>query len=145
MASSHGLIIHPQTWRRFFRPRLERVIEAARDAAPAMRVFYHSDGDFTRLVPELMALGVDVVNPVAPDCMDAAALRRRFGPRLAMWGAVGDAPTWDHGTPEQIRAEVRHRVATVGVAGLLLSPAYDLDYTPRANVEAFVEAVLDHA
>jgi len=142
VASPHGLIIHPVTWRRFFRSRLDRVIRAAREAAPSMRVFYHSDGDFTRLVPELMALGVDVVNPVAPDCMDAVALRREFGSRLAMWGTVGDAATWDHGTPEQISEEVRRRIATVGPAGLLLSPAYDLDYAPRANVEAFAEAVL---
>ena len=72
VASSHGLIISPAIWRRFFRPPLEQVIRAAREAAPHLRVFYHSDGDFTRLVPELAALGVDVVNPVAPDCMDGS-------------------------------------------------------------------------
>jgi uroporphyrinogen decarboxylase len=144
VASSHGLIIHPDTWRRFFRPRLARVIGVAREAAPSMRVFYHSDGDFTRLIPELIALGVDVVNPVAPDCMDAAALRRDFGPRLAMWGTVGEAATWDHGAPNQIRTEVRERLDTLGPAGLLLAPAYDLDYAPRANVETFVETILEH-
>jgi len=143
VASSHGLIISPDTWRRFFRPRLGQVIGAAREAAPEMRIFYHSDGDFTRLVPELAALGVDVVNPVAPDCMDALAIRRKHGPRPALWGTVGDASLWDRGTPEQVREEVAHRIATLGPAGLLLAPSYDLDYAPRENVEAFVEAVLE--
>ena len=143
VASSHGLIISTNTWRRFFRPCLKRVIGAAREAAPEMRVFYHSDGDFTKLVPELTELGIDVINPVAPDCMDAAALRRTLGPRPAFWGTVGDASLWHHGTPDEVRAEVRLRKATLGPAGLLLSPAYDLDYAPRQNVEAFVEAALE--
>src|SRR5665811_1247049 len=72
VASSHGLIISPDIWRRFFRPPLEQVIRAAREAAPPLRVFYHSDGYGTRLVPELAVLGVDLVNPVAPDCMDGS-------------------------------------------------------------------------
>src|SRR5680860_373432 len=143
VASSHGLIISPAIWRRFFRPPLEQVIRAAREAAPHLRVFYHSDGDFTRLVPELAVLGVDVVNPVAPDCMDAAAIRRTHGSRPALWGTVGDAWLWDQGTPEEVKAEVARRIDTLGTAGLLLAPSYDLDYAPRENVEAFVEAVLE--
>lgn len=143
VASSHGLIIGPDTWRRFFRPCLERVIRAAREVAPGLRIFFHSDGDFTRLVPELAALGIDVINPVAPDCMDAVALRRELGPRPAFWGTVGDAALWHHGSPQQVKEEVRWRRATLGPAGLLLAPAYDLDYAPRENVEAFVEAALE--
>lgn len=135
-----GLLISPGTWRRFFRPRLARIIETARKVAPDLLVFYHSDGDFTRLLADLIELGVDCVNPIAPDCMDAAAIRRRFGGRLALWGTVGTALTWDLGTPEQLRGEVRARLETLGRSGLLLSPAYDLDFAPRENVAAFVEA-----
>jgi uroporphyrinogen decarboxylase len=82
-----------------------------------------------------------VINPVQPDCMDALALKQRFGDRLALWGAVGTAALWQHGAPADIRAEVQHRIATLGPAGLLLSPAYDLDYAPFENVAAFVEVV----
>ncbi len=138
-----GLLISPFMWRRFFKPRLARIIEAARRVAPDLLIFYHSDGDFTRLLPDLVELGVNVVNPVAPDCMDAAAIRRAFGGRLALWGTVGTAVTWDLGTPAQIREEVRQRTASVGRSGLLLSPAYDLDFAPRRNVAAFSEAVRD--
>jgi uroporphyrinogen decarboxylase len=73
--------------------------------------------------------------------MDALAIKQRFGDRLALWGAVGTAALWDHGTPAQIQAEVRRRIETLGPEGLILSPAYDLDYAPFANVEAFVDAV----
>jgi uroporphyrinogen decarboxylase len=136
-----GLLISPGTWSRFFKPRLDRIIEGARRAAPDLLVFYHSDGDFTRLLPDLVELGVNVVNPVAPDCMDATAIRHRFGDRLALWGTVGTAVSWDLGTPAQLREEVRVRVETLGSSGLLLSPAYDLDFAPRQNVAEFVDAV----
>jgi hypothetical protein len=84
---------------------------------------------------------VDAVNPVAPDCMDAAAIRRAFGARPALWGTIGTAWAWDRGTPAQIRKEVRTRIESLGRGSLLLCPAYDLDFTPKENVAAFVEAV----
>lgn len=143
VAAKHGLLISPQTWRRFFKPRLTRIIEAARRSAPDMIIFYHSDGDFSALLADLAEIGVNVINPVAPDCMDAAAIRKRFGGRLALWGTVGTAWAWDRGTPAQLREEVRCRIESLGRAGLLLSPAYDLDFSPRDNVAAFVQAARD--
>jgi uroporphyrinogen decarboxylase len=144
VAYSGGLLISPATWRRFFKSRLAMIIEAARAEARDLLVFYHSDGDFTRLLPDLVEVGVNVVNPVAPDCMDAAAIRRTFGNRLALWGTVGSAVTWDLGTPAEMREEVLRRIETLGRAGLLLSPAYDLDFAPRRNVAAFVDAVREY-
>jgi uroporphyrinogen decarboxylase len=141
VAYKDGLLISPRMWRRFFKPRLAQIIEASRRVTPDLLVFYHSDGDFTALLADLVGIGIDVVNPVAPDCMDAVAIRKVFGSRLALWGTVGTAWTWDFGRPSQIRAEVRSRIDSLGGAGLLLSPAYDLDFAPRENVEAFVQAV----
>ncbi|GAB4244127.1 MAG: uroporphyrinogen decarboxylase family protein [Thermoleophilia bacterium] len=141
VASSAGLLMSPATWRAYFKPRLVRVIGAAREVAPELLVFYHSDGDFSRLVPDLVEVGVDVINPLQPDCMDARALRAALGPRPAFWGTVGTARLWGEGSPEEVWAEVRQRAATLGPAGLLLAPAYDIDFAPRENVVAFVEAV----
>jgi uroporphyrinogen decarboxylase len=141
VAYKDGLLLSPAMWRRFFKPRLAGIIAKARAAAPGLVVLYHSDGDFTALLMDLMEIGVDAVDSVAPDCMDAGAIRRKYGPRLAMWGTVGTAWTWDYGSPNEIRQEVRARIAAVGHRGLLLCPAYDLDFTPKANVAAFVEAV----
>jgi len=141
VAMPTGLIVGPATWREFFKPRLAKIIRLAREAAPDLIVFYHSDGDFTRLISDLLEIGVNVINPLQPDCMDAAAIKREFGDRLALWGTVGTAALWDHGTPDQIRAEVKRRIESLGPEGLLLAPAYDLDFAPFANVVAFCEAV----
>jgi uroporphyrinogen decarboxylase len=134
------LMISPATWREFFKPRLQDVIHAAREEAPDLLVFYHSDGNFTDLIPDLIEIGVNVINPVQPDCMDTVRVKREFGHRVALWGTVGSAWLWDRGTPDQIRAEVRQCIETLGPEGLLLAPAYDVDYTPFENIAAFVEA-----
>jgi uroporphyrinogen decarboxylase len=148
VAYKDGLLMSPAMWRRYFKPRLGRTIAAARDAArdaarpgSSPAVLYHCDGDFTAILGDLVEIGVNAVNPVAPDCMDAVAIRKAFGHGLALWGTVGTAWTWDQGHPEEMREEVRRRIESLGRRGLLLCPAYDLDFSPRANVDAFVAAV----
>ncbi|MBM4460393.1 MAG: hypothetical protein FJ011_21965 [Chloroflexi bacterium] len=141
VAMPTGLIIGLHTWRRYFKPRLADIIRLARQVNPDLIIFYHSDGDFSALLPDLVEIGVHVINPVQPDCMDALAIKQQYGDRLALWGTVGSADLWQHGAPHHIRAEVRHRIATLGPAGLLLAPAYDIDFAPFENIVAFVEAV----
>ena len=141
VAMPTGLMISPATWREHFKDRMAKVINIAREHSPDILVFYHSDGDFTRLVPDLADIGVNVINPVQPDCMDGAAIKREFGDRLAIWGGVGSASLWDQGTPDQMRKEVQRCVRTLGPEGLLLAPAYDIDFAPFENIVAFAEAV----
>lgn len=140
VAMPTDLVMSPATWRELFKPRLAEAIRIAREVSPELIVFYHSDGNFTRLVPELIDIGVNVINPLQPDCMDARAIKEAFGERLALWGTVGSAWLWDRGTPEQVREEVKHRIETLGPAGLLLSPAYDIDFARFENLVAFRDA-----
>ena len=141
VAMPNRLMIGPNTWREYFKPRLAKVINLAREESPHLLVFYHCDGNFTRLIPDLVDIGINVINPVQPDCMDAIAIKREIGDKLAMWGTVGTARLWDWGTPDQMRAEVQRRIRELGPQGLLLAPAYDIDYGPFVNIVAFVEAV----
>jgi uroporphyrinogen decarboxylase len=137
------MFISPALWRRFFKPRLAEIIEAARSVKPDLRVLYHSDGSIEPIVGDLVEIGVNALNPLQPEYMNAARIRRRFGPRLALWGTVGRHTMFAHGTPDEIRQEVRLRISTLGRAGLVLCPAYDID-EPRApweNIAAFLHAV----
>lgn len=137
------MMISPTTWREFFKPRLAEVIGAGRAIQPDLRVLYHSDGYFEPIVGDLMEIGVNAINPLQPEHMDAAGIRARFGPRLALWGAVGRQTTFSSAGPGEIRDEVRRRIETLGRAGLILCPAYDIDEPdiPWENIQAFVEAV----
>jgi uroporphyrinogen decarboxylase len=140
------MMIGPHHWREFFKPRLGRIISAARAIKPDLRVLFHSDGHFEPIVGDLMELGVNAINPLQPEHMDAVRIRRTFGSRLALWGTVGYQTTFSFATPGEIRAEVRQRIETLGRAGLILCPAYDVDEPdiPWENVVAFLEAVREH-
>jgi len=136
------MMISPATWREFLKPRLAGIIEAARAVKPDIRVLYHSDGHFEPILDDLVDIGVAAINPLQPEHMDAVRIRRRFGPRLAFWGTVGRQTTFAFADPEGIRREVQTRIRTLGRAGLVLCPAYDIDEpdVPWANIAAFIEA-----
>ncbi|MCZ7544468.1 MAG: hypothetical protein M5R40_13515 [Anaerolineae bacterium] len=140
------MLLSPEHWQQFFKPCYALIIQACRAVNPDLRVFYHSDGCFTPIIPDLIEIGVNVINPIQPDVMDPTALKRRYGDRLAFWGTVGTPQRWAWASPERIRAEVRERIATVGAGGgLILSPAYDLEPEVRwENVVAFFEAAREH-
>ena len=137
------MFISPSLWRRFFKPRMAAVINAARAVQPDVCVLYHSDGTIEPIVEDLVEIGVNALNPLQPEHMDAQQVRQRCGPGLALWGTVGRQTTFSFGTPEEIRQEVRSRVEKLGRAGLVLCPAYDIDEPdiPWENIAAFLEAV----
>ena len=136
-----SMLLSPDMWRQWLKPRLARIIQAARQIDPRAAVAYHSDGFFLPVVEDLIEIGVEILNPVQPDCLDPLAVRERFGDALTVWGTVGSATLLPYGAPEEIRAEVRLRKKTLGAAGrLILAPAYDLeDNVPLENVLAFFE------
>jgi uroporphyrinogen decarboxylase len=137
------MLISPAFWRRYFKPRVKTIIDVCRAANPDLFIFWHSDGNIEPIIPDLIEIGVNVLNPVQPDAMDPAKLKRLYGDRLAFWGTVGTAQRWTWAEPDEIRAEVQERIATVGAGGgLIISPAYDLEPECRwENVIAFFQAV----
>ena len=74
VGTQRGMLMSVRMWRAWLKPRLARVIAAARRARPDVLVFYHSDGNVAAIVPDLVEIGVDILNPVQPECMDPVAL-----------------------------------------------------------------------
>jgi len=141
-----SMMISPAMWSEFFHPRLARIIQSGRAINPDLRVLFHSDGYFEPIIPRLMEIGVNAINPLQPEYMDARRIRDQFGSRLALWGTVGSQTTFSFSTPDAIRSEVKHRIETLGRAGLILCPAYDIDEPdiPQENVVAFLEAAEEY-
>ncbi len=142
VAGQNGMLIKPALWREFLKPRLAATVRAVKSADPDVFVFYHSDGNVEAVVPELIEIGIDILNPVQPECMDPAAIKRRYGDRLAFWGTVSVQRTIPFGSPAEVRAEVQARIRPVACGGgLILAPAHVLGpETPWENVVAFFEA-----
>jgi uroporphyrinogen decarboxylase len=143
VATQLDMMISPALWRDTLKPRLHRVIRAAKDVRPETLIFYHGDGNMETILPDLIEIGVEVLNPVQPECMDPVRMKEKFGDQLAFWGCIGTQTTMPFGTPAEVKRTVRHLIDTVGVGGgLFLAPTHTLEPdVPWANVEAFVEAV----
>jgi len=138
-----GMLVSPGTWRRFLRPRLAAFIEAVRAVNPRLRVAYHSDGHILPIIADLIDIGVDVLNPVQPGCMDPADIKRRYGDRLSFWGTIDEQHTLPFADPGSVAREVRERIATVGRGGgLIVGPTHHVQLdTPMENFLAMVRAV----
>jgi uroporphyrinogen decarboxylase len=141
IATPTAMLIGPEIWRRFFKPKLARIVAAARSVSPNLHFMYHSDGCFEPVIPDLLEIGITGIEPVQPEYMDPSALRRRFGKQLVLWGTVGAQALWRFGSPDEVRAEVIERWRTLGPTSLVLAPAYDLEPTDSwENLLAFFEA-----
>ncbi len=142
VAGQTGMLMKLETWRKFLKPRLAATVAAAKRARADAYVFYHSDGNVEPSIPELIEIGIDILNPVQPECMDPARIKSRYGDRLSFWGTVSVQQTMPFGSPAQVRAEVQSRIRDVGRGGgLILAPAHVLPpETPWENILAFFEA-----
>jgi uroporphyrinogen-III decarboxylase len=136
-----GLLFSLDVWRRFVKPRLAVLIEAVKGADKA--AFVHSCGKVQGLFPELIEIGLDVLNPVQPASMDPARLKKEFGQKLCFWGSIDEQHTLPFGSPEDVRAEVLTRLQTIGEnGGLIIGPTHHVQLdTPMENFWAMVDTV----
>lgn len=142
VAAQNGLMMGIETWRQYLKPLQTAVARAVKEANPATYVFYHSCGNVERLIPDLIEAGVEILNPLQPECVNPAAIKQRYGDRLSFWGTVSVQRTMPQGTPDQVRDEVCNRIQEVGRGGgLILAPAHVLGpEVPWENIVAFFEA-----
>jgi len=147
IATQEALMISLPMYRERLRPWHAAVVEAALQVAPDLAVAYHSDGALTALLPDLIEIGVTAINPVQPECMDLAAIRREFGDRLALWGCTPVQSTYAHGSADEVRAHTRLLFEEIasdpgGFDGHgLIVQFMNIVLTPRvlANLRAFFE------
>jgi len=137
------MMMSPAMWRQFIKPRLKKVIQAAKEVKPDVMIFYHGDGNLQKIIPDLIEIGVEILNPVQPECMDPVEIKKQYGDRLSFWGTIGTQTTMPFGTPDEVRRVCRRMIEEVGKGGgLFLAPTHVLEpEVPWENIEAFIETV----
>jgi uroporphyrinogen decarboxylase len=143
VANQNTMMFKPSLWREVMKPRWAKVMAAARAINPDIHIWYHSDGNISAILDDLVEIGVTILNPVQPECMDPFAIRKRFGDRLAFDGCVGTQTTFPFGTPAEMRRVVHELAEGLDAlnGGLMLSPTHVLEpEVPPENVVAFFEA-----
>ncbi len=136
-----GLIMGPELWREFFRPRLAQMYGAVKQHGKY--VIIHSCGKVDAVFPDLIDLGLDVFNPFQPEVMDVFEMKRLYGDRLCFYGGISTQRTLPYGTVSQVRDEVRRLLDVVGKnGGYFPSPAHAIpgDAKPE-NIAAMIEVL----
>ncbi|MGO9242660.1 MAG: uroporphyrinogen decarboxylase family protein [Bryobacteraceae bacterium] len=138
--AQRSMLFSPRLWRRMFKPRLARMFEPFREAGRP--VILHSDGDIRAILPDLVEIGVTVLNPVQPEVLEPAWLGKEYGERLAFYGGISTQGVLRSGTREEVQAAVeacRRTLARHGT-GLMIGPSHRMQSDiPEENVEAMLE------
>jgi uroporphyrinogen decarboxylase len=75
--AQRGMLMGPNRWRQFLKPRLAKIFDKAR--RQGLVVMVHSDGDIMEIIPDLIEIGVQILNPIQPESMDIFKIKRLFG------------------------------------------------------------------
>jgi uroporphyrinogen decarboxylase len=137
VGGQRGMLISPLIWRRYLKPRMRTLITELKKKRHVY-VSYHSDGYIEPIIPDLIEVGVDILNPVQPECMDFEGIKREYGEKLTLSGTISCQKTLPFGTRQDVKNEVITRIKTLGCGGgLILAPA-----CPRPGPEVPLENIL---
>ena len=146
VANQKALMFAPETWRKLVHSRWASIWAEVKSIHPGAKIWYHSDGNVLDIVGEMVEAGLDILNPVQPECLDADEVHRRFGKRLTLDGCIGTQSTMPWGTPSDVRARVKEVIDRYGRdGGLMLAPTHVLEpEVPLANIDAFADAAREY-
>lgn len=136
LGSQKNLMYSPEHIREFLFPGMKRMIDLAHEAGAA--VFHHDDGNIMQILPDLVDLGIDILNPIQwrADNMDRQRLKKEYGDKLVFHGAVDNQHTLPFGTPRDVQDEVLENIDILGEnGGYILAPCHNIQpNTPLENI-----------
>ncbi|MGO8817638.1 MAG: uroporphyrinogen decarboxylase family protein [Terriglobia bacterium] len=147
LGTQDTLLMSPASFRRFLKPWMQKMIDLIHSFG--VKVMHHDDGAIRPLLPELIEIGVDVLNPIQWRCkgMEREGLTRDFGKSLVFHGGVDNQQTLPFGTPDDVKREVAENIRIFSKGkGYIVGPCHNLQpNTPTANILAMYEAVHEYA
>ena len=127
-ATQRGLLISPELWRRLLLPAYIRIFSLAKKYG--LYMWFHSCGTFGEILPDLIDAGMDVWETVQAHLLgnEPESLKKKFGKNISFFGAINTQQTLPYGTPDQVRQEVRERIAVLGKGGgYICGPAHHIN------------------
>jgi uroporphyrinogen decarboxylase len=126
-----GMTMPPNMWRRFLKPKYAELSRLCHKQGAFF--FFHSDGWIEPIIPDLIEIGVDILDPVQPECMEPVKIKETYGDGLCLHGTIGVQSTLPFGSPEDVANEVKERIANLGPTGIILGPTHAMQ--PDVSVE----------
>lgn len=142
-------LISHDTFRTIIKPRQQELISLMKQKAPNAKVFFHSCGNIRPIIPDFIEMGIDIINPVhiRAEGMEPGALKKDFGRDVVFWGGgVDTQDTLPHGTPDQVRDEVKRNLDLLAPGGgYVFNTIHNIQAdVPPENIVAMYETVLEY-
>jgi uroporphyrinogen decarboxylase len=143
IGTQNSLMLDVGLWERWLQPRLEKVISVAKENNPDILIFYHSCGHIIPFIDKLIDSGVEILNPIQPECMDFNEVHDSFGTRVSFWGTIGTQQLLPYGTKEEVRRVTLERLEKCSTkGGIVIGPTHLVEpEVPWENLIAIGEAV----
>jgi uroporphyrinogen decarboxylase len=148
VAGQNGWLIKPDTFRKMIKPKQRRLVEAIKKKTDA-KLFYHSCGATRDLIPDLIDLGFDILNPVQVSAkgMDTKRLKQDFGRDITFWGGGVDTQrVLPFGTPQEVGDEVKRRIDDLAPGGgFVFAAVHNIQaFVPPENIVAVFDTALEY-
>jgi uroporphyrinogen decarboxylase len=137
--TQEALFISPASWRRLIKPRLKRLYDAVNQRHGL--VFQHSCGRIDAIVPDLIEIGLDVLDPCQPAANDIFQWKRRYGDRLSFMGGLDTQGYLSFGAAGDVEARVAEVVSVMADGGGYIAAPSHTIAIPPANREAMLRAI----
>ncbi len=141
--AEYSMLISPETFREMIKPHIAYMIDEFKKKNKNIKIAFHSDGYIEPVIDDLIEIGIDLLNPVQPESMDPAHLKKKYGKKISFWGTISTQRTIPFGSPGDVENEVKERMRTCGKGGgFIISPTHNFQLdVPIENIEAFYKAV----
>ncbi len=140
LGNQSSTFFSPEMFRRILKPRIQRLWKVYKDAG--IPVIMHCCGEITELIPDLIEIGLDVLEPVQP-VMDLKYIKKEFGKYITFFGGIDTQELLPYGTPEEVKAKSKEVIHTLGEGGgYIIAPSQEIMIdVPLDNVRALVEVI----
>lgn len=143
--SQSGMLISPEMWRKYFKPRIKYMFDNFRKTNPDIKIAWHSCGSIVPIIPDFIEIGLDILNPLQPKAagMTAEFLKSTYKNDLVFFGGIDIQDLLPNKSQNEIKTEVKRIAGIYGQGGgYIIAPAHNIqDDTPVENVLAFFEAI----
>ena len=142
-------LISPEQFRAYYKPHFKRVLKFIKDKAPNVKLIFHSCGSVRPIIPDLIEIGVDILNPVHINAtgMEPVRLKKDFGQSIAFWGGgVDTQKVLPSGTIQDVIDDVKKNIdALAPGGGFVFSTVHNIQAeVPPENIMAMWETVMEY-
>ncbi len=119
LGTQAGMIMSPDKWRYYLKPRMARIINEIRKVKSDMVIAYHSCGSIVDIIPDLIEIGINVLNPIQPKAlnMDIYEIKRKYGKDITLMGNIDTQNLMKEATPNEVKRETRKLIDALSIEG----------------------------